>query len=245
MSQNEVKAAGKRLPSPLFVIRLWRTLSHPTQRCGNRKTPNASPPRHCRSQFCKPVRFPSSLAAQAAAATPQQAQRRRSTAHGSVSLRRCPCFLPARHQPNPIATHQLVPPENLPTAPPSQRRSLFGANPPSIAPGSGAGPAAVAASPPCLRRRCHCFLPTQSTRNKSRPIERCGKRFPNTLAKVPPQPFLLTLQTKSHGSASTPAAGAALPFHCSWLRFTSLLPLLFCSASAYTTVSHDLVIPPV
>ncbi len=59
--------------------------------------------------------------------------------------------------------------------------AAFWANPPSIAPGSGAGPAAVAASPPCLRRRCHCFLPTRPTRKKSRPVKRSGKRTPNAI----------------------------------------------------------------
>jgi hypothetical protein len=125
MSHNTVKAASFPAAfTPLLVITEGNLL--PTQiigvAIGRHQTLH---PKACRSQFCKPVRFPPNLAAQAAAAPPQQAQRRRSTAHSFVSLCRCPCYLPTRHQPNPIATHQFVPPENLPTQQPCQRRSFL------------------------------------------------------------------------------------------------------------------------
>ncbi len=150
------------------------------QRCGKRKT-QTQIQRRCRSQFCKPVRFPPSLAAQAAAAPPQQSQRRRFTSHGFVSLRRCPCFPATHHQPNPIATNQFVPPENFPTPKPSQHRRLLGQTRRPSLPAAAAVPAPVAASPPYLWRRCHCFLPTRSTRKKSRPVQRSGKQLPNTI----------------------------------------------------------------
>ncbi|MBI1226870.1 MAG: hypothetical protein GC192_16680 [Bacteroidetes bacterium] len=78
------------------------------------------------------------------------------TAHSSVSFWRCPCLLATRSQPNPIATHQFVPPGNLPTPDHDSPAAFLGKHA-DHRPGSGAVPAAVAASPPCLRRRCHCF----------------------------------------------------------------------------------------
>ncbi len=119
----------------------------------------------------------------------------------------------------------------------------LGPIPPTITPGSAAGPAAVAASPPCLRRRCHCFLPTRSTRQRnptqSSGVENGRPTQSQSAAAACPASQLVPLLPCSPGSRSRPAAGAVPPFHCTWFRFTLALPLLFCLASANATVFQD------
>lgn len=87
------------------------------------------PPTHNPKALPQPVLPASSFLSQPCSpgsrSAPQQAQRRRFTAHGSVSLCRCPCFPATHHRPNPIATYQFVPPENLPTPRPSQHLNLL------------------------------------------------------------------------------------------------------------------------
>ncbi len=187
-------------------------LSHPAQRCGNRKRPNASIPRHCRSQSCKPVRFPPSLAAQAAAAPPQQAQRRRFTAHGSVSLRRCPCFLPSPSRPTNENPTQCSGVENGGS---TQPQAAAAASPTSLlvlplpcSPGSRSHPAAGAAPPfhftfvPFHFGAAPAFLPCFHQRNRfprpglshpveewlhipTHPFQRCEKQPQSPQAKAP------------------------------------------------------------
>ncbi len=133
MSDRTVKAAIFQAAFTAFLSSAsGGPVSHPDYRCGNRKTPNAPSQGTAAASSANPfvslpVLQPRQL--QRLRTCPpmeEQTQHRRFTAHGSVSLRRSPCFPAIRYQPNPFATNQFVPPENLPTAQPSQRRSLLG-----------------------------------------------------------------------------------------------------------------------
>ncbi len=118
---------------------------------------------------------------------PRQPQRPHSRHSTAVSLHMVPFHFGAAPASQPPTTSPIrlplpvCPTRKLANAPAKPAPQPFGANPPTIATGSGAVPAAAASSPPSLRRRCHCFLPTQSTRNKSRPVQRSGKTRLNTI----------------------------------------------------------------
>jgi hypothetical protein len=205
--------------------------------------------RRCRSQFCKPARFPPSLAVQAAAAPPQQAQRRRFTAHGSVSLRRCPCFPATRRRPQSDCHAPVCPTRKFADAPAKPAPQPFWGN----------------LADHCSRQRCRprssssvTFVPPATLPllfdNPPDPqeIPPSAAEWKTDAQQNPKRLSQPVLQACSCLSCLAAQAAAAAPqqaqrrrFTPSLFRFTLALPLLFCPAPANATVFHDLVIPPI
>ncbi|MBK9015116.1 MAG: hypothetical protein IPM82_14180 [Saprospiraceae bacterium] len=181
MKDNEVKAASFPTAFTTFLSSSQRT--SPTQRSG--VAIGRHPTLHPKA-LPQPV-----LQARSFPSQPCSPGSRSAPAAGTAPPFHCTWFrftspLSLLFSHPPIATHQFVPPENLPTARPSQPRSLFGATRRPLLPAAALSPhlsprssSSVTSVPPATLPLLFANAPTPA--KKSRPVKRSGKRMPNTI----------------------------------------------------------------
>ncbi|MCB9341965.1 MAG: hypothetical protein H6577_27875 [Lewinellaceae bacterium] len=192
-----------------------------------------------RSFPCKSCRTGSRSAPAAGTAVPFHCTRFRFTSLLSLLSSHPPPTQSDCHEPV-CPTRKLANAEAKPAPQP------FGANPPTIAPGSGAGPrssSSVTSVPPAT---LPLLFAIPLNPQKIPPSAAEWKTVTNHTCQSAAAAFFANAANLNHtATPALPQQAQRHRFTAPSFRFTLVLPLLFCYASAYTTVSHDLVIPPV